>query len=71
MTVKVTINSLEVPNSLTVKMKGVNNKGLQINPDNLSPVLKSEIIFYLESSFPFELKEEDFSVNATLKELSP
>ena len=41
-----------------------------MNPNSMSPVLKGEIMFYLESSFPFELKEEDFSINATLIELS-
>jgi hypothetical protein len=41
-----------------------------MSPNSMSPVLKGEIMFYLESNFPFELKEEDFSFNATLKELS-
>lgn len=52
-------------------MKATNNKGIQMSPISVSPVLKTEIMLYLESSFPYTLQEDDFSINATLKELSP
>ena len=42
-----------------------------MNPSSISPVLKGEITFSLEPNFPFTLKEEDFTVNATLILLSP
>ena len=70
LTLKVTINGVEVTNSLTLKMKADNKKGIQMSPTSISPVLKGEIIFTLESNFPYALKEEDFSINATLKQLS-
>lgn len=39
-------------------------------PDNASPVLKRQILFNLESNFPFVMKKEDFTVNATLVTMS-
>jgi len=67
LTLKVVINGVEVQNSINLKIKGTNKKGIQISPNSISPVLKGEIIFYLESNFPYALKEDDFSINATLK----
>jgi hypothetical protein len=36
-----------------------------LNPNSVSPVLKTQIMITLDSDFPFSLRSEDFSVNAT------
>ena len=41
-----------------------------MSPTSISPVLKGEITFNLELNFPYVLKAEDFTVNATLIMLS-
>lgn len=51
-------------------MKDVNKKGTTLAPNNVSPVLKQKIVFTIEPDFPFTLKKEDFTVNATLVKLS-
>ena len=58
-------------NDLKLRMKDFNKRGTVLEPSSVSPVLKQKIKFTLESDFPFELKKEDFTVNATLIELSP
>jgi hypothetical protein len=36
-----------------------------MTPSSLSPVLKTKVTFNLQSTFPDDLNENDFSVNAT------
>ena len=70
MTVKITINGVPLVNDKVLKMKDVNKKGTTLAPNNVSPVLKQKIVFTLEQDFPFTIKKEDFTVNATLVKLS-
>lgn len=58
-------------NTLKLKMKDFNKKGTTLNPSSVSPVLKQKIVFTIEQDFPFVLKKEDFTVNATLVKISP
>jgi hypothetical protein len=39
--------------------------GVVLNPPTASPVLKTKINITLESTFPYALAREDFTVNAT------
>jgi hypothetical protein len=39
--------------------------GVVLVPDSASPVLKTKVNITLESTFPYSLVKEDFSVNAT------
>lgn len=71
LTAKITINGVPVVNSLKLKMKDFNRKGTVLTPNSVSPVLKQKLVFTIESAFPFVLKKEDFTVNATLVKLSP
>lgn len=39
--------------------------GITLNPQSVSPVLKSNVSITLEPDFPYTLDKSDFSVNAT------
>lgn len=41
------------------------SSGVLINPPSASPVLKTKINITLETTFPYTLTRQDFSVNAT------
>jgi hypothetical protein len=70
-TAKININGVPLVNTLKLKMKDFNRKGTILTPNSVSPVLKQKLVFTIESAFPFALKKEDFTVNATLVKLSP
>jgi hypothetical protein len=46
-------------------MNSVIQSGLTLIPATASPVLKTKIEIAIDSSFPYELAREDFSVNVT------
>lgn len=61
----VKINGQAVVNNFDSTMKTDIRKSVQLNPDSVSPVLKTKVVISLESDFPHALKREDFTVNAT------
>jgi sporulation-control protein spo0M len=63
--VKVVVNSLTVAQDLSLQMKSEVKSGLTLSPPSASPVLKTKIKIQIDTNFPFELKKEEFSVNAT------
>jgi hypothetical protein len=64
--VKITINTLVITQSLTVKIKAMNKDITNMVPATASPVLKTTVIFTITSGFPFAIVKEDFTVNMTL-----
>lgn len=63
-----TINSLKVDtSSLTVTVSNDPIMTHLMNVTSVSPVLKTRIGFTIDSNFPYPIKREDFSINATSK----
>jgi hypothetical protein len=46
-------------------MKTAVSTGTSISPSSVSPVLKTDIIVQLDTTFPFALNANDFTINAT------
>jgi len=46
-------------------MKTEIKSSVTLVPDSVSPVLKNKITFGLEADFPYELKKEELTINAT------
>jgi hypothetical protein len=61
----IVINGLTVTNSLSLRLRSTIKSGTSITPSSVSPVLKQNVTIQLENDFPFPLKREDFTVNAT------
>lgn len=63
--VKVVINKQDVTNPVKFKTKTTVSGSKDLNPNSVSPVLKTDLVIQLDTEFPYTLKREDFSVNAT------
>jgi hypothetical protein len=61
----ISINGQTVTQSLSLSLMSDMKSGVILVPDSASPVLKTKINITLESTFPYTLAKEDFSVNAT------
>jgi len=61
----IVINNLTVTNTLSLALRNEIKSGVSITPNSVSPVLKQNVTIQLESDFPYTLKREDFTVNAT------
>ena len=61
----VVINGQTVPLTKKFTMKASITASKYLNPNSVSPVLKTQIIISLDETFPGTLAAEDFSVNAT------
>ena len=59
------INGQTVSNTLSLTFMSDTKSGIQFNPPTASPVLKTKINITLESSFPYTLARDEFTVNAT------
>jgi len=66
MTVTINGQVVVVPTSLSFTFRTTIKSGTTLNPNSVSPVLKTQITINLESTFPHALAREDFLVNATL-----
>jgi hypothetical protein len=61
----IVINNLTVTNSLSLALRNTIKSGVSITPSSVSPVLKQNVTIQLETDFPYTMKREDFTVNAT------
>lgn len=61
----VVINGATVSHSNTLATKGSVMTATTMSPTSVSPVLKTDIIFTLDSGFPYTLNRDDFTINAT------
>ena len=59
------INWYTLTNSFQLTTMTETKTGVTLNPTSASPVLKTMVNITLESTFPYTLAREDFSVNAT------
>lgn len=65
---QMTINKLGASILQDIVIKTDNKQGLSMIPSSVSPVLKTEIVFTVDSDFPHDLLSKDeFSVNITSK----
>lgn len=64
-TFDVIINSKTVTHSLSTSSRNDVQKGRDLNPSSVSPVLKTPIEIQIDTNFPYTLNKEDFSVNAS------
>jgi len=62
----ISINDHSVSNSLSAGLRSIKDVSLNLNPPSASPVLKTEIVISLESTFAPTLAVEDFTVNGTM-----
>jgi len=51
--------------ALEIQLMSDVKNGLGLDPNSASPVLKTPIIISIQPDFPYELKKEEFTVNAT------
>ena len=65
MILDVEINGKQITNSLMLNRIRDIYEGKNLNPSSVSPVLKTPIEIQLDVNFPYTLKKEDFSVNAS------
>jgi hypothetical protein len=63
--ISIVINGLTVDNSFEFKTKADIQASKDLNPNSVNPVLKTIVTISLDEFFPYELKKEEFSVNAT------
>jgi len=61
----VVINGQTVTNSVSFKTKATIQGSSDLQPNSVSPVLKTPVTIRLGSDFPYALVASDFSVNAT------
>jgi len=61
----ITINGLDITNTLKGTMKPSTKSGYSLTPSSASPVLKTKIRIQVEETFQYELNRNDFTVNAT------
>jgi hypothetical protein len=61
----ISINGQTVTQSLSLSLMSDKKSGVTLVPDSASPVLKTKINITLESTFPYTLVKEEFTVNAT------
>jgi len=62
---KVVVNNLTIANTLKFKLRSSVKSGVSVIPASVNPVLKQNVTIQLETTFPYTLKKEDFTVNAT------
>lgn len=65
MNIEVKINNKVATHNIQFKTNGEQRKGMSMTPMSVSPVLKTNITIQLESTFPYTLNRDDFTVNAT------
>jgi hypothetical protein len=65
LTMTMVINGLTVTQSLSFNTKADVQASSDLSPNSASPVLKTPIVIQLDPAFPYELKPEEFTVNAT------
>jgi hypothetical protein len=65
MTPSLVINGKTVSHSKSLDTKAVLYSATSITPSSSSPVLKKDVVIQLDTTFPFTLDRDDFTVNAT------
>lgn len=61
----ITINGVAVSHSVSLTTTDTLYSVTSITPSSASPVLKTDIVIQLDTSFPYTLDRDDFTVNAT------
>ena len=59
------INGVTVAHYYSYVIKSTTHHVLTMIPDSISPVLKQNVVFTLENTFPYTLTREDFTINIT------